>query len=245
MSSGLWILASYINHACDANVNRSFIGDFMIVRATKDVKKDQEIFVQYNSAGFDAEQARKELEMVWEFKCTCRVCTADLTTSPSDRARRQALSVESELFMARTARDVFSGKVDAVITEAKKLWKRLDATHDKVAFAGVPRPPLFYLGFWFCFLYQTKKSHFKVIETAQSTLREAGYAIEVNGGTLTIDDSNCTSDGMDGEVAMCAACVCYDLGDEKMGRQYEAFAKKMYLIQKGEMRGFGGIKERL
>ena len=38
----MWLLASYINHACSYNSVRHFIGDMMIVRATRDLPQGQE-----------------------------------------------------------------------------------------------------------------------------------------------------------------------------------------------------------
>jgi hypothetical protein len=46
-SSGLWCQASYMNHACLFNAQRSFIGDMMIVRATKDIPGGTEITIPY------------------------------------------------------------------------------------------------------------------------------------------------------------------------------------------------------
>lgn len=42
-SCGIWINASYINHSCINNCHRTFIGDVMIVRATKDLKANTEL----------------------------------------------------------------------------------------------------------------------------------------------------------------------------------------------------------
>ncbi|KFY88611.1 hypothetical protein V500_06244 [Pseudogymnoascus sp. VKM F-4518 (FW-2643)] len=47
-STGIWIQASYINHSCTSNARRSFIGDMMIVRATRDLKKGTELSFWYH-----------------------------------------------------------------------------------------------------------------------------------------------------------------------------------------------------
>ncbi|KAI7356431.1 hypothetical protein KC354_g10429 [Hortaea werneckii] len=46
-STGIWITASFMNHACDGNAARAFLGDMMLVRATKDIAKGQEILIPY------------------------------------------------------------------------------------------------------------------------------------------------------------------------------------------------------
>lgn len=42
-ASGVWILASYINHSCLGNCCRSFIGAMQIVRATEDLPPGTEL----------------------------------------------------------------------------------------------------------------------------------------------------------------------------------------------------------
>lgn len=48
-SCGVWPLASYINHSCNSNARRAFIGDMMIVRATRDLAPDEEINFWYHT----------------------------------------------------------------------------------------------------------------------------------------------------------------------------------------------------
>lgn len=42
-SSGIWPQASYINHSCLSNARRSFVGDMMIVRASRNLPPDTEL----------------------------------------------------------------------------------------------------------------------------------------------------------------------------------------------------------
>ncbi|PGH18369.1 hypothetical protein AJ79_00435 [Helicocarpus griseus UAMH5409] len=42
-SCGIWPIASYINHSCNSNARGAFIGDMMIVRATRDIAANTEI----------------------------------------------------------------------------------------------------------------------------------------------------------------------------------------------------------
>ncbi|OQE24015.1 hypothetical protein PENFLA_c010G09886 [Penicillium flavigenum] len=48
-SSGVWSMASYINHSCLSNARRSFIGDMMIVRASRDLPTNTELTFWYKS----------------------------------------------------------------------------------------------------------------------------------------------------------------------------------------------------
>ncbi|KAK4888300.1 hypothetical protein LTR27_012795 [Elasticomyces elasticus] len=46
-SAAVWIVASHINHACDGNVVRAFMGDMIIFRATREIQAGEEILTQY------------------------------------------------------------------------------------------------------------------------------------------------------------------------------------------------------
>lgn len=48
-STGVWIHASYANHSCIGNVSRAFIGDMMIVRASRDIRKGDVSFTSKRS----------------------------------------------------------------------------------------------------------------------------------------------------------------------------------------------------
>ena len=45
--AGIWIQSSYINHSCLGNVSRAFIGDMVIFRAQRAIKKGEEILTPY------------------------------------------------------------------------------------------------------------------------------------------------------------------------------------------------------
>lgn len=74
-SAGLWLNVAAINHDCIGNVNSSFIGDMMIVRATQDIAAGEEMLVRYHMDD-DFEQFQADLQTSWKFNCTCRLCEA-------------------------------------------------------------------------------------------------------------------------------------------------------------------------
>lgn len=75
-SLGLWERASYANHSCLPNTSRSFLGDFMLVRATKDIPKDAEITMSYISIDGKHEHTKMYLAG-WGFRCDCALCAAE------------------------------------------------------------------------------------------------------------------------------------------------------------------------
>ncbi|KAK8112542.1 hypothetical protein PG984_013068 [Apiospora sp. TS-2023a] len=76
---GIWPHASMINHACDANSIHSFMGDLMIIRAAKDIKKGEELTIIYNyQAGTDPRKLQETLKLNYAFRCQCAACRPDL-----------------------------------------------------------------------------------------------------------------------------------------------------------------------
>ena len=90
LSRGIWINSSYMNHTCNPNVRRSFIGDLMIVRAQTQIPRDTEIRVDYVSCLWPASQRRQILLSRYGFDCDCERCVSEATTPPrSVEARRE------------------------------------------------------------------------------------------------------------------------------------------------------------
>ncbi|KAH7357056.1 hypothetical protein BKA65DRAFT_392716 [Rhexocercosporidium sp. MPI-PUGE-AT-0058] len=89
-ASGVWIKAACINHSCMKNCARTFIGDMMIVRATKDLPADTELSWCYSDP-MDREKMQKSLSDSWGFKCNCEICQDDSRTPAELRNRRNQL----------------------------------------------------------------------------------------------------------------------------------------------------------
>ncbi|KAK2627525.1 hypothetical protein QTJ16_003491 [Diplocarpon rosae] len=87
-SSGLWILASYINHSCIQNCSRNFIGDMMIVRATEDLPANTELGWCYADP-MNRAKMKKSLQDSWGFTCTCLLCQDELKTPKKLMAKRR------------------------------------------------------------------------------------------------------------------------------------------------------------
>ena len=91
-TTGIFIKASHFNHSCYTNARRSFIGDMIIVRATRDIPADSELFLWYAppQSGRTWEMAQEKLQS-WGFQCSCVLCQQDQKTTKRTRARRHAL----------------------------------------------------------------------------------------------------------------------------------------------------------
>ncbi|KAI5919059.1 hypothetical protein F4810DRAFT_714901 [Camillea tinctor] len=119
-TTGIWCLASYINHSCLANCSRSFIGDMQIVRACQDLEADTELFFCYltPSAWTSYEEVQKSLRN-WGFACGCQLCQDKKSTSNSTMEKRKALYKE----FTQTAR-----KAHEFTVAGPKLVRQLEIT---------------------------------------------------------------------------------------------------------------------
>lgn len=91
-NGGIWPTATMANHSCVPNSARAHLGDLVIMRATKDIKKGEEIFSPYRN-DYDYEQRQAALEgeytlFIWSLRAR-----AYYGSKLSDRSFRNAPSV--------------------------------------------------------------------------------------------------------------------------------------------------------
>ena len=125
-SAGIRITASYINHACVANANRAFIGDLMIVRAAKDIAKDEELTIQYRVPEADVSQLQSILESGWGFKCTCLLCSAWETMTDKQRKRLRDAVHEATRFVASSILTMRTPANATTVDRAEELYSELE-----------------------------------------------------------------------------------------------------------------------
>lgn len=70
---GLWVLPSFINHACNPNARRLHVGDYMMVHASRDIKAGEEITLAYFDVLLPLSN-RREMAKTWGFDCCCKRC---------------------------------------------------------------------------------------------------------------------------------------------------------------------------
>ncbi|KAG9451371.1 hypothetical protein H6P81_011336 [Aristolochia fimbriata] len=71
---GLWVLPSFINHACNPNARRLHVGDHVLVHTSRDVKAGEEISFAYFDVLLPLKKRRGTAETQWGFCCNCRRC---------------------------------------------------------------------------------------------------------------------------------------------------------------------------
>ncbi|KXJ88455.1 TPR domain protein [Microdochium bolleyi] len=100
-TSGLWPLASRINHSCVGNCRRSFIGDMQIIRAARDLDAGTELLFGYRSPQILESYAEVQKGLAsWGFTCACELCLSRKQTTTEALARRKTLHKRLEKLLA-------------------------------------------------------------------------------------------------------------------------------------------------
>ncbi|KAK7432934.1 hypothetical protein QQZ08_000405 [Neonectria magnoliae] len=143
-STGLWIRASYINHSCVPNTKKDYIGDLMILRATRRIPAGDEITHAYDeSSDYDARATA--LHKTWGFKCRCPLCVAEEADGPAVRKMRREFEEKVNTFVGA---ENAHGASRMLVTKAKRLQQSLNDTYDSEIYNGLPRRALLAIEHW-------------------------------------------------------------------------------------------------
>jgi len=178
--SGIWIIASYINHSCLGNCCRTFIGDMQIVRATQDMVADTELEFSYISsfapnADFDSRQ--KKLRKQWDFTCLCILCMDAKTADKKLIAKRKAF--EKDLTRAFEAADSKSGLNVSKLDTAKveRTLAALEKSH-KDTLGKIPRKEMWEPYLALTRVYNMLGNHTKVLWGVSKTLEMLAFKVK-------------------------------------------------------------------
>ncbi|KAH7026646.1 uncharacterized protein B0I36DRAFT_273719 [Microdochium trichocladiopsis] len=120
--SGIWLLASRINHSCVGNCRRSFIGDMQIIRATRDLDAGTELLFGYRAPQPLESYAdvQKGLSS-WGFTCGCELCLTRKSTTNEALARRKTLT--------KKLAGVLNGYQNTNIAAAQRILLQMEETY--------------------------------------------------------------------------------------------------------------------
>ncbi|KAH6649414.1 hypothetical protein F5144DRAFT_634810, partial [Chaetomium tenue] len=133
--AGLWPRAALINHSCVPNAGREFVGDLMVIRATKNIAKGEEIVHSYDESGV-YEDRQRALMTTWGFECSCALCAVEKAEDSAVLEKRRTFSKEVDAFFKSIAS---SANTKLATSKAKRLAKAIDETYDEKKYRGLPR----------------------------------------------------------------------------------------------------------
>lgn len=196
LAKGLWVYSSYMNHSCVPNTMRSFMGDLLISRATRHIKKGDEIFQQYCPVKPVPEVREKQFEESWGFKCVCVLCASERKASASSPQTQQEKwkemmdKIDKVCGKRKIPDNIAVNKgiksedmvPEAAIRQVDKLMRQLEDLHDVEVYDGVeegtelvPRLTLVYPTNWLISAHRGRKNWVKVVKYGLKVLRNFGF----------------------------------------------------------------------
>ncbi|TDL25406.1 hypothetical protein BD410DRAFT_638723 [Rickenella mellea] len=173
-ASGMFSLPSLCNHSCLPSAHWTCFGDFMCVRAGRNLQKDEEITIQYFS-GHQSFEKRQKASSNWGFACQCVLCEMD-------RKDGAKLRKDREDAMFQIQQDI-NGAYDAgVMRRALKLVDNIRRTYkdrEKQQRCNV-KPALFNAHHHLAVVY-ARRAQIEGVHFCKSSIEEGMKAIEAMG----------------------------------------------------------------
>ena len=156
-----------MKHSCLPNASRAFLGDLLILRACRDIKKGEHVSVSHVNSSIPLPERKAELTQPPGTPCDCAFCVIEEKEGQRMRQRRvdlvqkvKALSERAPPQSLRTdaGRDEKNSPsndvVREVVTEVSKICDELEATYSQPAYLAPRFPLLEPLSYLFsCYLY--------------------------------------------------------------------------------------------
>lgn len=180
--NGFWIHTSYINHSCLPNSVRTFLGDMLFLRATRDIAVGEEITAQYVTPELTYDDRQSKYKSTWNFECDCDMCEVDRKTGA--KIERDRMQLFEEL---KGAAQKLGEK--PTFTALKKFAKRLrdlEALYSADAYAELPKLCLVHPTLFLTEAWRGLNNTDKTIEYATRLLRYFGVKAEFAGDTFTV-----------------------------------------------------------
>ncbi|KAK4888301.1 hypothetical protein LTR27_012796 [Elasticomyces elasticus] len=154
------------------------------------------------------------------------------------RTRREALVAQSKALLEEFDAAQEPITISPFVAKAEKLWEQLQATYPAEAFTNRPRPALSILGNWLCQVYVRCREWKKAVESGKLVLRDLGYVVKVKTTGVEVDCANCSMEIAAVDAAVGASKGFFALGNAKHGQWFEDVARRMWMTEYGEMRGY-------
>ncbi len=127
----LYALVSLCNHSCLPSAHKTFVGDAILVRASQDMKKGEEVTLHYILPSEPYDERRFRLMRSWKFKCTCVVCEADSQDDVDARLKRRAMTKELDQIMNTMIRTMDREVLKRMAKDVKRLCDDMKATYNR------------------------------------------------------------------------------------------------------------------
>lgn len=234
MAKGLWAHSSLMNHSCVPNTMRSFVGDMLICRATRDVKEGEELFQQYVPVKTLVDVRNEEFKEGWGFECHCGLCEGERRSSPQklEKVKESMLALEKFLDKKPSSGTNKGTPIivpDATIRTVDKMMRQLEDLHEAEVYEALalPRLTLVYPCNWLVDAHRAKKQWGKVVKYSLKVLRNFGFTAvprDEDPNKLTVDWDPREIYTSSGEASLMAVHVVASL--RRLAEAYAALGHK-------------------
>lgn len=240
-SSGIFLRASLFNHSCAANAVNAFVGDLIIIHASKNIKKGEEITIAYTPR---EPNFQKKLEE-WGFVCTCAHCKADAQHPHATIEERGKLLLLAFIALTSTLMSTSSshraGSLAPPDRDLKRLYIQLKLTYNPSICGNLP-----YLGLVHINMLRAKLCAEKpdgadvglVLYHSLACLRNTGLVVNREKDVLNVDASNYVHSCYTVDALMHAAMACKKLRRAVLCNEFTKLARLMWKIHTGATVGF-------
>jgi len=221
-TTGIWTLASYINHSCNPTTERSFIGDLQIVRAARDMPENTELSCEYIKR---VDEMDKKLSNGWGFLCDCALCVDERESSNSLKVQRRKLIKDF------SAPNTSNKKKKEIIKEFNKTFQHPSSE--------VPRIELWDLHFSLVKDLAKRGEGEKVVEQVIAAFHSIGFLLK--GGqvlpsrpsTIVVKRWGYPHQGAT-SAWLTLRNVYLSYGMDELAEQAKEFARNTWMLQVGE-----------
>ena len=173
---------SYINHSCLPNSVRTFLGDVLLLRATRNIAEGEEITAQYVAPELVLEERQHKFMGTWGFACDCTLCTVDARVGNKVEGERMVIFEELKSVAQKLGNT-------PTVTALKKFAKRLrnlEALYNEDTYAELPRLCLVHPTLFLTEAWRALKNMDKMLESATKLLKYFGILVRSEGDKLEV-----------------------------------------------------------
>lgn len=182
-NSAIFCHAAFINHSCLPNVEKRSIGDLIIIRATRPIRKGEELFLDYAPGEFPDARSRKQgFERTWQFSCDCKLCEAESKQPDEVLDQRVSLTGEANALSEELSRNLpqLTHRHPA-LARLEQLAEQLSVEYDK---SELPKS-LAYTYTTLALLYGARKDFTRHVKALGQGFESLGWQSPlVTGGSL-------------------------------------------------------------
>ena len=256
---GLFIHASQIDYSCMPNTARAFVGDLLVVRASRAIKAGERLSGTETHLFDEYHQTKDFINKTLNIHCECNICVAEEQTSPEQRILRQEALKLVDAF-CKTSRSfneyTTKAQLNSAISKGVQLASKLSATYDDNTFQGVmPRrglTKLYSALIKIDRLLISPNRHPKPKEVTKS-LTFPMQALQAQGCKVAVDPSGNVSfanlygvrNDLAQELLIDCALVAAAFARFETAKQFVGYAKEMHLLQHCDTMEFPQLFEQL